>query len=178
MQITVESQTDFDAIAQLHVAAFGADEPIPKLVASLRDLDAPLVTQGFVARDENGEVSGHIMISHGWLDAPDRMRDIYVLSPLGVHPTRQGTGIGTALVAHAIKSAAQSPAPLLFLEGNPAFYGPRGFVAATSLGLRAPSLRIPEKAFQACCLPAYEPGLSGSLVYRDLWWALDCVGLR
>jgi len=27
-------------------------------------------------------------------------------------------------------------------------------------------------------LPSYDPSMTGTLIYRDLWWELDCVGLR
>ena len=118
------------------------------------------------------------MLSHGWLDAPQQMIDILVLSPLGIAKAAQGNGIGTALLAHAAAAARRTPAPILFLEGNPAYYGPRGFEPSKPCGIRSPSLRIPEPALQMLRLPAYRPEMTGTLVYRDLWWELDCVGLR
>lgn len=39
-------------------------------------------------------------------------------------------------------------------------------------------MRIPPAAFQATLLPAYEPWMRGALVYADVFWRLDCVGLR
>src|SRR6476661_1907014 len=39
-------------------------------------------------------------------------------------------------------------APLVFLEGDPAFYSRLGFVAAGPLGFIRPSARIPEPGFQ------------------------------
>jgi putative acetyltransferase len=66
----------------------------------------------------------------------------------------------------------------VFLEGAPAYYGPRGFGGGAGLGFRAPSLRIPEAAFQVAVLPGYEPWMTGTLVYSAPFWDLDCVGLR
>jgi putative acetyltransferase len=39
-------------------------------------------------------------------------------------------------------------------------------------------LRIPEAAFQVVKLPAYEPWMTGTLIYDHTFWDLDCVGLR
>jgi putative acetyltransferase len=33
-------------------------------------------------------------------------------------------------------------------------------------------------AFQVVTLPAYEPWMTGALVYAEQFWAFDCVGLR
>ena len=40
------------------------------------------------------------------------------------------------------------------------------------------SVRIPDAACQVALLPAYEPWMTGALVYCDPFWALDAVGLR
>jgi putative acetyltransferase len=176
--IRTETNADRDAIARLHRDAF-ADEPvIPQLVDRLRQLDAPFDTVSLVAVDASGDVIGHVMLSHGWLDAPDRLIDILVLSPLGVTSAAQGKGVGTALLIRAIEVAKTTAAPILFLEGNPAFYGPRGFEPSKPRGIRSPSLRIPAPALQMVRLPSYTEDMTGTLVYRELWWQLDCVGLR
>lgn len=176
--IRPELSGDVDAICDVHRNAFGPDEPIAVLVERLRRLDAPLATLSFVACDPSDTVIGHVMMSHGWLDAPERLIDVLVLSPLGVTPAAQRQGVGTALIERAIDEAGRTVAPILILEGNPAFYGPRGFEASKPLGIRSPSLRIPERALQVVRLPSYDQAVTGSLVYRELWWELDCVGLR
>jgi putative acetyltransferase len=101
-----------------------------------------------------------------------------VLSPLSVAPEAQRSGVGRALVARAIAAAAEMRSPLLFLEGDPAYYARVGFEPAGSLGFTPPSVRTPMAAFQVVRLPGYEPTTSGALVYVDTFWALDCVGLR
>ncbi|MGB1209671.1 MAG: GNAT family N-acetyltransferase, partial [Paracoccaceae bacterium] len=168
--IRPERPEDAEAISKVHDLAFGPDEPIALLVKRLRTLRAPYPTLSFVACADSGGLLGHVMLSHSWLDAPERLVDVFVLSPLGVMPKAQGQGIGTALVAHAIAEAKQTPAPILFLEGDPAFYATRGFEPSKPFGIRAPSLRIPEPALQMVRLPSYDPQMRGSLVYRDLWW--------
>jgi putative acetyltransferase len=67
---------------------------------------------------------------------------------------------------------------LVFLEGSPHYYGKRGFADATKLGFRPPTLRYPPGAFQVARLSSYEDWMTGTFVYSDVFWALDCVGLR
>jgi len=54
----------------------------------------------------------------------------------------------------------------------------RVLAAAAELGFRKPSLRIPDAAFQALPMPAYEPWMTGTLVYSHVFWEHDAVGLR
>jgi putative acetyltransferase len=175
--IRPETSDDRLAVRDVHARAFGAGEPVPDLVDALRSAPAPLTPQSFVAV-AGDRVLGHVMLSASRLDAPRRIVDVWVLSPLGVVPEIQRQGIGSRLVAYALDAAAQTDVPLVFLEGSPDYYGPRGFERASALDFRSPSLRIPDVAFQVARLPAYEPWMTGTLVYSDTFWALDCVGLR
>ena len=68
--------------------------------------------------------------------------------------------------------------PVVFLEGDPAYYRRLGFVAGADHGFRRPSLRIPGPAFQVVLLPAYEPWMTGTHVYAEAFWRHDAVGLR
>lgn len=67
---------------------------------------------------------------------------------------------------------------MLFLEGPSTYYSRFGFEAAAEQGFGKPSLRIPDAAFPAIRLPAYQPWMSGALVYADTFWQHDAVGLR
>jgi len=162
--IRAEVPGDEAAVAALHDAAFGSEAGIPALV---RDLRLAPGTHSLVA--EQGEVIGHVAMSAAWLDAPQRLVDVLVLSPIGVRPKAQGQGIGTKLLAAARAAAEAAGAPLLFLEGRPDFYGTRGFVPACQHRFRRPSTRIPRAAFQVALLPGHT-GLTGTLVYRDVHW--------
>lgn len=75
------------------------------------------------------------MMSAGRLDAPRRIVNVLVLSPLGVLPTLQRRGLGNALVRQAVEAAGQQGEPLVFLEGSPQFYGSRGFERASAARL-------------------------------------------
>src|ERR1044071_6935808 len=53
----------------------------------------------------DGAVAGHVMLTRSWVDAPARLVDVLVLSPLSVAPAHQRQGIGGRLVRHAIAEA-------------------------------------------------------------------------
>ena len=131
-----------------------------------------------VARDPSGDVVGHVALTRGCVDADRRLVEMLVLSPLSVRPDRQRQGRGRQLVAAAVAEAERLGAPLVLLEGDPAYYARLGFEPAHRHGLERPSVRIPPAACQVRLLPAHEPWMTGRLVYPDLFWRLDCVGLR
>ncbi len=157
-------------------AAFGSEEGVEQIVDDLRHSDA-WVGLSFVAEYE-GRLVGHVSFTRSLLDAPNRLVEVLVLSPLSVRPARQGRGIGSALVRYALRELEERSEPLVFLEGSPAYYARFGFVPGTDLGFRRPSRRIPRAAFQVVRLPAYEEWMTGTLVYHRVWWDHDAVGLR
>ena len=128
--------------------------------------------------ERGGQIIGHVLFTRSLLDAPQRLVDVLVLSPVSVIPAEQGRGIGSALIEHGLETVRARQEPLVFLEGSPMYYAQFGFKAAGPLGFRRPSLRIPEPAFQVVSLPGYEPWMTGTLVYSRVFWDLDCVGLR
>jgi putative acetyltransferase len=167
-----------DAIRRVVLAAFGPEEEVvADLVESLRGSPAGVDDLSFVA-ELDGELVGYVLFTRSLLDAPRRLVDVLVLSPLGVVPEHQGRGIGSALARHALAALAERPEPLVFLEGSPSYYSRLGFAPAGDLGFRKPSLRIPDAAFQVRTTSSYEPWMTGTLVYAEPFWRLDCVGLR
>jgi len=78
LDITIRHETPSDhaAIRMVHHDAFGPQEPIDKLVDGLRNLSANLPTLSLVATVDDA-VTGHVMLSHGWLDAPKQLIDVY-----------------------------------------------------------------------------------------------------
>jgi len=165
MDLREEQPGDAEAVRSVQLQAFG-DEGA--MVADLVDTLRGGITAGeglaLVAEDD-GQVAGHVMFTRSLLDAPRRLVEVQVLSPLGVLPGRQRQGIGSALVRHGLKIMADRGVPLVFLEGSPGYYPRFGFVPGGTLGFRKPSLRIPDAAFQVAALPAYESWMTGTLVY-------------
>jgi putative acetyltransferase len=179
MELRPERPDDHDAVRDLHAAAFGGSHGrrVAALVDDLRTLLGAHEGASLVA-EHAGEVAGHVMFTRSLLDAPRRLVDVQVLSPLAVLPAHQGGGIGSALVRKGLEVMAEHGVPLVFLEGDPAYYSRFGFEPGAAHGFRKPSLRIPDAGFQAVRLPAYEPWMSGTLVYSEVFWRHDLVGLR
>ena len=175
MRVRPEAAADVPTTREVVAAAFG-EEPVADLLDALRESDA-WRDLSFVA-EENGEVVGHVSFTRGWLDAPRRLVEVLVLSPLSVRRDRQRNGVGAALVRASLQRLEAREEPLVFLEGSPAYYPRLGFVPGSTLGLTAPSTRIPAPAFQVVTLPTYEPWMRGALVYPDVFWRQDAVGLR
>jgi putative acetyltransferase len=175
VQVREERPDDHEAVAALVTAAFGDDGLVARLVADLRLLLPGRVGTALVAEDGE-ELVGAVLCTASRLDTPDRLLDVPVLSPLAVAPTHQGRGVGRALVTESVANVARQGAPAVFLEGDPRYYGRFGFVAAGPLGFRKPSLRIPDAGFQVRLLDAYEPWMTGTLVYAEAFWAHNAVG--
>jgi putative acetyltransferase len=164
---------ELPAVRDVITRAFGE-----AVVAELAEaLQGRAATESFVA-EVDGRIAGHVQLSRGWVDAPERLVEVRVLSPLSVVPEAQRQGVGGKLVRHALAEAERRGAPAVFLEGSPDYYGRFGFERASALGFGAPSVRIPDAGFQVVRLPAYEPWMTGRLVYSDVFWAFDRVGLR
>ena len=127
---------------------------------------------------DEGAVVGVVVLTDGWVDADRELVTCPVLSPLAVRASHQRRGIGTRLVETALAAADAAGAPAVVLEGDPAYYGPRGFTSTALHGVSAPSTAIPEAAFQWVRLRAHEPWMRGRFVYPDVFWRHDAVGLR
>jgi len=155
------------------------DEPgIPDLLDALHSSWGWEDDLAFVAvRD--GEIAGFVLFTPCFVDAPDRVVPVLVLSPVGVRPDLQGQGIGDALIRGALAELERTrPEPAVFLEGIPSYYPRFGFRPGGELGFVKPSPRIPDRAFMVYPLPSYDPSVRGPLVYADAFWRADAVGLR
>ena len=89
----------------------------------LRDGVPPVRDLCIVARDDLGIVGGAIRF---W---PVRVgvAEALLLGPVAVHPTRQGEGLGGALIREGIARAEADNWPRVILVGDAPYYGPFGF---------------------------------------------------
>jgi putative acetyltransferase len=176
VSVRVMRADEWPAFRAVGVDAFD-DPSIGTLLDLLRISWSWVDELAFVA-EQDGEIVGMVLFSRAFIDAPSRLVEVLVLSPLGVRRDRQHCGIGHRLVTDALSALQSRPEPLVFLEGIPSYYPRFGFRPAGELGFTAPSVRIPAPAFMAYTLPAYDPSLRGALVYPDAFWRADAVGLR
>ena len=178
MKVRHEEPRDAAAVAGIHREAFGDHGDV--ISALVDDLRARLSREAGLSlvAEARGLVVGHAMFSAGLVDAPVQLVAVEVLGPIGVRPDAQGNGVATALIRRGLEILSARQVPAVFLEGDPGFYSRLGFMPAGTLGFRKPSLRIPDPAFQVITLPAYEPWMTGTLVYPEPFWRHDSVGLR
>jgi len=155
-------------------AAFGGAQ-VPELVHALRAATGEGDRIELVA-EHDGEVVGQVLVTPIPLEsAPGVTTTLACLSPLGVRPDLAGRGIGSALVHAALAEAQRRGEPAVVLEGDPAYYRRFGFVRASDHGLRRPSERTPEHAFQLRVLNG--PAPRGRALYPAAFWDADAVGL-
>ena len=179
MRIREEEPADHDEVVALQRLAFGDEgDAVAALVVDLRASLARQPGLSLVAVADDDSIAGHVMFTHNLLDAPKQLVHVQVLSPVGVLPRWQGQGVAGALIRHGLDRLADEGVPMVFLEGSPAYYSRFGFEPGADHGFRRPSLRIPPSGFQVRLLPAYEPWMTGTLVYRQEFWQHDLVGLR
>lgn len=173
MTIREAGPADHAAIRALVDQALGRDEGIAELVEDLRA--SGRVEVELVAEDADGVV-GHVALERAWVDADEAVIDVLTLSPLSVSPSREGGGLGTRLVEAALAVARDRGEPYVFLEGDPGYYGTRGFGPALERGFLRPTDRIPGPAFQVAVLD--DRGVTGRLIYPDAFWRHHATGLR
>ncbi|HVB00012.1 MAG TPA: N-acetyltransferase [Acidimicrobiales bacterium] len=169
---------DRHAVTRVHREAFGTSgDRVAELSDALRSLITAESGLSLVAEEES-LIVGHVMFTPSLLDAPRELVTVQVLSPIAILPSHQRQGIGSKLIKVGLEMLDKRGVPVVFLEGLPTYYARFGFSSGAKLGFRRPSLRIPDASFQTIQLSTYEPWMRGTLVYADLFWEHDAVGLR
>jgi len=122
--------TDAEAIAALHRASFATDAEA-RLVA---ELEAGGHAMFSIVAEHAGRVVGHVLLSEmTHADEPGR-RGALGLDPIAVEPALRGRGIGTALVKEAIRQCRMARVRVIFVLGDPGWYGRLGFSPASRWG--------------------------------------------
>jgi putative acetyltransferase len=169
MFVRLEQTSDAAGIRAVHAAAFARPDLHPieaDLVDALRRAGDLIPALCFVAVDHAGVV-GHVACSRGRIGS----RNLPGLGPIGVLPSRQGQGVGHALM-HAVLGAVEALGePAVVLLGEPAFYGRFGFEPAERHGVR-PQDPTWGTAFQLRRLTAWDPLIAGTFRYAP---AFDAV---
>jgi putative acetyltransferase len=161
VRIRQERPGDAREISEVVEAAFG-DASVAAFTQELRRSAGYVPGLTFVA-EEDGAVVGFTMLTT--VEVRGHARPVLILTPMAVRPDRQRDGIGAALVQAALEAADARREPLVLVEGVPAYYPRFGFLSATVLGLERPDERIPDDAWLAVPLAAYDPTIRGRVVY-------------
>jgi putative acetyltransferase len=164
VSVRAECEADFETIGEVVRLAFRSHVE-GRIVRDIRASDYYIPELALVAVADD-EIVGHVMVSHTDLDTEGARQRIAMLSPLAVHPARQGEGIGGRLVRAVIERADARGEPLIVLEGSPLYYPRFGFRHSVPEGIiiNLPDWAPPEAAMMIP-LRAYRSELRGTVVY-------------
>jgi putative acetyltransferase len=162
-----ETVEDTATVRAVHAAAFGADElegaePVEvRLVDELRAEGHAIAPLSLVTVEDDAIV-GHVVCSRARVGDGDW--SLLGLGPIGVLPSHQRRGVGTALM-HAVVAAADAlDWPAIVLLGEPGYYGRFGFELAATYNL-VPPVSAWEPYFQIRRLTAWTPSIAGTFQY-------------
>ncbi|WP_322570591.1 N-acetyltransferase [Rhodohalobacter sp.] len=134
MNIRQSTPKDNPAIRNLHLSAFPKEERevVAKLAADLISEPTEPETLSLVAETDGGDLAGHVVFSPVRINNHDEIAG-YILAPLGVSPEHQNQGVGSALIKQGLEWLASKGVHLVFVYGDPAYYGRYGFDAGTAV---------------------------------------------
>jgi len=146
MHIRQTSSSDTALVRDIHVRAFGQDEEADLALALLADPSAePRLS---LLAEIDGSPAGHVLFTAVTIEGTDAAPAAAILAPLAVLPDRQAQGAGSTLVRDGLSRLTQSGTVLIFVFGDPGYYGRFGFEAALPHGF-TPTHPVP---------PEYEHG--------------------
>ena len=155
--VRAETPADHAAIRAVHESAF----PTPQeadLVDALR-VDDDLVLS--LVALEDGAIVGHVAFSRMTVTTDAGDFAALALAPVGVIPEFQREGVGSALIQNGLQLLAKEGEALVFVLGEPDYYGRFGFSAKFASGFTSP---FPGPYFQLRRLAGDAP-VSGSVHY-------------
>lgn len=127
MHVRKATSLDRDAIREIYLSAFpdGEKELVLKVAIDLLSENRTPQTIALVA-EIDGAIVGHTAFSPVKIDNNADLQG-YILAPLAVMPAYQKQGIGTALIENGIQTLAKMDVNILFVYGDPEYYGRFGF---------------------------------------------------
>jgi putative acetyltransferase len=129
MNIRRATSLDRDAVPRVHLCAFpeGESEIVAKLALDLLFEKTTPPTISLVAETDDAIV-GHIAFSPVIIDNHKNFQG-YILAPLGVIPDYQKCRIGSKLIEYGIRLLSDMGVNVVFVYGDPKYYGRFGFSA-------------------------------------------------
>lgn len=129
---------DLGDIRATHLCAFpeGEGEMVAALALNLLGEQTNPKTLSLVA-EADGEVIGHIAFSPVTVENNTRCKG-YILAPLGVKPQHQKRRVGSRLIKSGMDQLTKMGVNILFVYGDPSYYGKFGFHADTASNYSPP----------------------------------------
>jgi putative acetyltransferase len=129
MQIRIATSLDQDKIYSIHASAFpeGEREMVSKLAVNLLAEKTTPQTISLVAETDS-DVVGHVAFSPVTIGSDENFQG-YILAPLAVKADYQKQGIGSKLVKNGVEQLSKMGVDMLFVYGDPEYYGRFGFTA-------------------------------------------------
>ena len=134
-QLTVETTDDWWEVEALYDLVFA---PGREALSSyrLREGVAPIADLGRVARDDTRSLAGAIRV---WPVQVGAASTALLVGPIAVHPTRQGEGLGGALIRDVLAAAAQAGWARAMLVGDEPYYRRFGFSRLNAVTMPPPT---------------------------------------
>jgi putative acetyltransferase len=133
--VRLEQAGDAAAVRAVLADAFGGPAEAD-LVDRLRASDD--IVLALVAELENRGIVGHIGFPRLAVDAASGSAPAVALAPLAVAIDLWNRGIGSALIGRGLALLAERGEQLVFVLGDPAYYGRFGFDAAAAASFVSP----------------------------------------
>jgi putative acetyltransferase len=161
IDIRDESPGDRKAVYQVISSAFGRSSEA-ELVEALREAGESIVS---LVADDHGQIVGHVLLSK--MDAPFKA---LALAPVSVIPTKQRSGIGSALIKRAVSKARDEGWSAIFVLGDLNYYERFGFDQGAAAGFTSP---YAGRHFMVLKLSLSLPATTGELRHAPAFSALD-----
>jgi len=137
-RIRIATSLDRDDVREIHLCAFpeGEKQIVSTLAVNLLSEETNTKTISLVA-EADGAVVGHIAFSPVTVNNNKSWKG-YILAPLGVKPEYQKRDIGSKLIESGMERLLKMGVNVLFVYGDPNYYGKFGFDADTASGYSPP----------------------------------------
>jgi putative acetyltransferase len=158
MQIRLATQQDADQIRGVHLSAFpvGEGQVVARLAVSLLSEETTPATVSLVGEDD-GVAVGHVAFSPVAIETAAGLQG-YILAPLAVRPDYQRRCIGSRLVENGMQRLSDMAVSILFVYGDPKYYGRFGFSVETAEGYVPPYALLYPFGWQGIILGAPRAG--------------------
>ena len=126
MSIKAATNADLPGILEVHRLAFGS----PIEAGLVRDLlaDPSAAPRLSLIAKQTGQIIGHILFTR--ISVGDTDAKASILCPLAVLPDHQSNGAGSTLIDAGLQRLRNEGCYLVFVLGDPAYYGRFGFQPA------------------------------------------------